>query len=84
MYAETLLLKTLLGHSLAVATVQCCSNSCAKEISFENICSNLEVFEVLVKGFNCWNYGLKAKKYLLNNLLNVSIYDIWKESSVPV
>jgi hypothetical protein len=35
-----------------------------------------------MEGFNCRNYDFEAKKCLLNKFSNVSIYDIWEESSI--
>jgi hypothetical protein len=43
-------------------------------MSFEWIFSNLEVFEVLVEGFNCQNYDFEVKRYLLDILSNVSMF----------
>ncbi len=42
-------------------------------MSFEWIFSNLEVFEVLVEGFNCQNYNFEVKRCLLDILSNVSM-----------
>jgi len=43
-------------------------------MSFEWIFSSLEVFEVLVEGFNYETYHFEVKRCLLNMLSKVSIF----------
>jgi hypothetical protein len=48
-------------------------SSLAQYMSFEWIFSNLEVFEVLVEGFNCQNYNFEVRGCLLGIPSNVSM-----------